>query len=161
MGKDAKGSWKTEYDDEIYKIYDWEKRLAGYFFPQYGRIEPEDQHEAAIEELNKSHAVLTGGGHLLVPMLRLGLLDSQEALAIDDAIESLSAGASRASNWREWLAANSRSFSIYGAGVHTAREDRNMLSIALAISGNLTLGEKEVGQFLMPLLDKLHEDGLL
>ncbi|MDF2768767.1 MAG: hypothetical protein K0S91_1602, partial [Nitrososphaeraceae archaeon] len=24
-----------EYEDTIYKIYDWDKNLAGYFFPKY------------------------------------------------------------------------------------------------------------------------------
>jgi hypothetical protein len=36
-----------------------------------------------------------------------------------------------------------------------------MLSIALGIAGEITLGEKEVQEFLTPLLDRLHEDGLL
>jgi hypothetical protein len=45
--------------------------------------------------------------------------------------------------------------------IYTVREDRNMLSIALGISGTFNLGEKEVRNFLSPMLDKLHEDGLL
>jgi hypothetical protein len=36
-----------------------------------------------------------------------------------------------------------------------------MLSIALGIVAPVKLGEKEVRDFLSPLLDKLHEDGLL
>ena len=36
-----------------------------------------------------------------------------------------------------------------------------MLSIALGIVGTFNLGEKEVRDFLSPLLDKLHEDELL
>jgi hypothetical protein len=45
--------------------------------------------------------------------------------------------------------------------VYTAREDRNMLSIALGIVETFNLGEKEVRDFLFPLLNKLHEDRLL
>ena len=36
-----------------------------------------------------------------------------------------------------------------------------MLSIVLDINSNFTLGEKELGYLLTPLLDKLHADGLL
>ncbi|TLY10035.1 MAG: hypothetical protein E6K85_04630 [Thaumarchaeota archaeon] len=56
---------------------------------------------------------------------------------------------------------NAKLFKIVGAAVHTAREDRNMLSIALGIVTKFKLGEKEVRDFLTPLLDRLHEDGLL
>ena len=27
--------WKLEYIDSVYKIYDWDKNLTGYFFPNY------------------------------------------------------------------------------------------------------------------------------
>jgi hypothetical protein len=36
-----------------------------------------------------------------------------------------------------------------------------MLSIALGIHSPFTLGEKEIAEALVPLLDKLHADGLL
>jgi hypothetical protein len=36
-----------------------------------------------------------------------------------------------------------------------------MLSIALSIDSELTLGEKELGKELTPLLDNLHTDGML
>jgi hypothetical protein len=36
-----------------------------------------------------------------------------------------------------------------------------MLSIALGIDLEMTLGEKELGINLTPLLDKLHTDGML
>jgi len=29
-----KSKWKMEYEDKIYKIYDWDKNLAAYFFPK-------------------------------------------------------------------------------------------------------------------------------
>lgn len=156
-----KSAWKTEFDNSLYKVYDWNKQLAGYFFPHYGQIEPEERQDEAIEELNKSHAVLTEGGTLLVPMLRLNLLDSETALGIQDVVGSLKSCQERAQTWLSWLQKNSTKFSIIGAGAHTAREDRNMLSTAIGISGSFALGEKEIAEFLRPLLDQLHEDGLL
>ena len=49
--------------------------------------------------------------------------------------------------------ANHSKFGISGAIIFTAREDRNMLSISLSIDSELTLGEKELGKELTPLLD--------
>lgn len=154
------GKWKTEYDDTLYKIYDWDGNLAGYLFPEYGDIEPKDREDEIIDELNKSHAQVTEAT-ILLPMAKLNLLDNHEGMDIDYVISSLEANTERAGVWKKWIRDNSRSFNIAGSAVHTAREDRNMLSIALGIAATITLGEKEVRDFLSPLLEKLHEDGLL
>lgn len=152
--------WKIEYDDTLYKVYDGGGNLAGYLFPEYGDIEPKDREDEIIDELNKAHADVTEAT-LLLPMVKLGLLDNHEGMDIDYAISSLEASGARAGAWKKWLRDNAKSFSIVGAAVHTAREDRNMLSIALGIVATIKLDEKEMRDFLLPLLDKLHEDGLL
>lgn len=155
-----KAGWKAEYEDSLYKIYDWDGSLAGYLFPHYGEIEPREQEDAVIEELNNTHSQVPEAT-LLLPMVKLGLLDRQEGMDIDFVISSLEANASRTTEWRKWLAKNAGGFGIFDAQVHTAREDRNMLSIALGIKASFVLGEKEVISVLNPLLDRLHEDGLL
>ena len=150
--------WKAEYDDTFYKIYDWDGNLAGYLFPAYSNIEPKD--EETIIELNRIHAQATEGT-LLLPMVKLNLLDNSEGMGIDYVISSLEANKERTNRWKEWLCDNAEPFNIANSAVYTAREDRNMLSIALDIVEKFYLGEKEVRDFLSPLLDKLHEDGLL
>ena len=150
--------WKAEYDDTLYKIYDWDGNLAGYLFPTYKDIEPKD--EEAIVELNRIHAQVTEGT-LLLPMVKLNLLDNNEGIDIDYVISSLQANIERTNRWKEWLHDNAEPFNIADSAVYTAREDRNMLSISLDIVKTFNLGEKEVRDFLSPLLDKLHEDGLL
>ncbi|MGI0024910.1 MAG: hypothetical protein ACREA4_07180 [Nitrososphaera sp.] len=156
----GKSKWKAEYDDTLYKIYDWDGNLAGYFFPHYGDIEPKDEEDETIDELNKSHARVNEST-LLLPMVKLGLLDNQEGMDIEYVIASLETNAARTGAWKKWLQDNAKSFGIYGAEVHTAREDRNMLSISLGMSTNFNLGEKEVIDMLTPLLDNLHGAGLL
>jgi hypothetical protein len=154
----SSNKWKAEYDDTLYKIYDWDGNLAGYLFPTYKDIEPKD--EEAIVELNRIHAQVTEGT-LLLPMVKLNLLDNNEGIDIDYVISSLQANIERTNRWKEWLHDNAESFNIADSAVYTAREDRNMLSISLDIVETFNLGEKEVRDFLSPLLDKLHEDGLL
>ncbi len=156
----GKAKWKAEYDDTLYKIYDWDGNLAGYFFPHYGDIESKDKEDEIIDELNKSHGRVSEST-LLLPMVKLGLLDNHEGMDIEYVISSLEANAERTGVWKKWLQENAKSFGIYGAEAHTAREDRNMLSIGLGISTDVTLGEKEVITMLTPLLDNLHEAGLL
>lgn len=150
--------WKAEYDDTFYKIYDWDGNLAGYLFPAYSNIESKD--EETIVELNRTHAQATEG-RLLLPMVKLNLLDNSEGMGIDYVISSLEANKERTNKWKEWICGNAESFNIANSAVYTAREDRNMLSITLDIVEKFNLGEKEVRDFLSPLLDKLHEDGLL
>ncbi len=159
FGKSS-GKWKTEYGDTLYKIYDWDGNLAGYFFPQYGDIEPEDKGDEIIDDLNRTHSDMQEAT-LLLPMVKLSLLDKQEGMDIDYVISSLEANIERAGNWKKWLHDNAKSFKIVGAAVYTAREDRNMLSIALGFVATIKLGEREVRDFLSPLLDKLRADGLL
>ena len=152
--------WKVEYDYNYYKLYDGKGHLAGYFFPHYGQIVPEDKEDEIVEKMNKNHEVVSEGT-LLVPMAKLDLLDHEEGLNINDAIGSLEANLARTKTWHEWLQKNSSQFSIFGASVYTAREDRNMLSIAMGIASEITLGEKESRELLTPMLDRLHEDLLL
>jgi hypothetical protein len=94
-------------------------------------------------------------------MIKLNLFDKEEAIDLDYTIGSLEENLQRTRVWKQWLWQNHKEFKIIGDAVYTAREDRNMLSIVLRIESAFTLGEKEVIMALSPLLDKLHEDGLL
>jgi hypothetical protein len=152
--------WKVEHDYNYYKVYDGKGGLAGYFFPHYGDIVPEEKDDEIAEEMHRTHAQVNEAT-LLVPMAKLDLLDHEEGIDIGHAERSLEANLERTRKWKGWLAGNAGAFSVFGATLYTAREDRNMLSIALGIAGEITLGEKEVQEFLTPLLDRLHEDGLL
>ena len=152
--------WKVEYDNTIYKVYDWKENLAGYFFPHYCVTGSEEWEEETIEDLVKAHADIEEGT-LLLPMVKLGLLDNHNGMDIDYVISSLQVNTERAFIWKKWLQNNAKLFGVVSAAVHTAREDRNMLSIALDIIATIKLDEKEMRASLSPLLDKLHQDGLL
>jgi hypothetical protein len=80
---------------------------------------------------------------------------------LDYTIRALDENLQRTRVWKQWLQQNHKEYEIIGNAVYTAREDRNMLSIVLRIKSTITLGEKEMSMALTPLLDNLHEDGLL
>ena len=161
FGKENKKSkWKIDYEDTIYKIYDWNGNLAAYFFPNYGLEEDSKNTEKNIEELNRLHQNVRGG-NILFPMAKLNLLDKEEAIDLDYTILALEQSLQRVKVWKEWISKNHMKFMITGNGVHTSREDREMLSIALGLDSNIILGEKEVLVALSPLLDELNNAGLL
>jgi hypothetical protein len=159
--ENKKSKWKMEYEDTIYKIYDWDRNLAAYFFPKYDLVETTDiEEDQVIEKLNQSHETVRGG-NILFPMIKLDLLDKEEGLDLDYAIAALEQNLQQIKVWKEWLLQNHTEFAIIGSAMYTSREDRNMLSIALGIDSNIILGEKETLVALAPLLDELHEAGLL
>ena len=161
--------WKLEYIDTVYKIYDWDKNLTGYFFPNYDiniddyKDESQDAHEVEdniIEQMNKEKQSVKGG-NVMLPMVKLQLLDNEEGIDLDYVINSLEQNAQRTRKWKQWIHNNHLEFKIFGSSIYTAREDRNMLSIVLGLGSNIILGEKEIGLNLRPLLDRLHEDELI
>lgn len=161
--------WKLEYIDTVYKIYDWDKNLTGYFFPNYDidlddhKDESQDAHEVeerVIEQMNKEKQSVKGG-NVMLPMVKLQLLDNEEGIDLDYVINSLEQNAQRTRKWKQWIHDNHVEFKIFGSSIYTAREDRNMLSIVLGLGSNIILGEKEIGINLRPLLDKLHQDELI
>jgi hypothetical protein len=158
--QNKRSKWKMEYEDTIYKIYDWNKNLTAYFFPNYNLVEDSENEDEIIEKLNQSHQNVRGG-NILFPLIKLNLLDKEERIDLDYTIVALEQNLQRTKVWREWLVQNDRKFAITGNAVFTSREDREMLSIALVIDSNVILGEKEALVALTPLLDELHEATLL
>ena len=169
----SRSEWSLEYEDALYKIYDSAKRLAGYFFPDYSStVQNKDElasndglgrgldEDSALRLMNKKHKQVQGGS-MMLPMLKLELLDNQNGITINDVVDSLDRNTRTAGIWRTWLSQNSTILGIVGSLVYTAREDRNMLSIVLIIRDRIILGEKETMKSLAPILNKLHEDGLL
>ncbi len=167
--KKPKSEWKLEYIDAVYKIYDWDKNLAGYFFPNYNLEvnnkkddlnENYDAEDKIIERMNKEKQSIDGG-NIMLPMLKLNLLDNNEGIDIDFVINSLEENIQRAKKWNQWIIHNHTAFKIFGSSVYTAREDRNMLSIVLGLETDMILGEKDLCESLKPLLNELHKDELI
>ncbi|HYO06558.1 MAG TPA: hypothetical protein VER14_06215 [Phototrophicaceae bacterium] len=165
--------WKIEYIDTVYKIYDWDKNLTGYFFPNYDKTNETDDNDKTngegydfdeeteiIDKMHKENFTVFGG-NLMLPMIKLYLLDNQDGIDLDYAISTLEENVQRTKRWKEWIQHNHERFEIIGSSIYTAREDRDMLSILLGIDASMTLGEKELLNKLRPLLDKLHEDKMI
>lgn len=151
--------WKIDFYDSVYKIYDKGGNLAGYLFPNYPKIHEEDEDSMTLK-LNNSHSTVPGG-RLMLPMVKLNLLDIEEGQSLDDVIDKLASNIKRAKEWQEWCVSNKDKYDILEYQVNTAREDKQMLSILLDLGSQFTLGTKEVARFLTPILDDLSAEGMM
>lgn len=156
--KNKTSRWKIDFYDSVYKIYDKDGNLAGYFFPNYPNIRTNKDSEAL--KLAKSHSVVTGG-RLMLPMVRLDLPDIEKGQSLEDVIGNFASSIDRAREWKEWCESNKVKYHIQEYQVYTAREDKLMLSIIFKLSSQFMLGTKEVSIFLAPILENLSEQGMI
>jgi len=119
-----------------------------------------DEETTVIDKMNKENQKVFGG-NLMLPMIKLYLLDNEEGINLDYAISSLEDSAQRVKKWKYWIQTNQVEFNLMNSAMYTSREDRNMLSIVLGIGVHMVLGEKELMSILNPLLNKLHENGMI
>lgn len=158
--KNSKFEWGIEYYDTVYKIYDKDNNLRGYFFPNYPNAEEDVDEDDFIMDLNKSH-IPVNGGSLLLPMLKLNLLDIEEGLSLENVIEQLEINIRRVNEWKQWFLSNKNQFKISECLVYTAREDREMLSIVMKLNLEFRLSNKEISISLTPILNNLSEFGMI
>ena len=111
------------------RLDDWDKNLTGYFFPNYNlsSLKNKDDEKAienldfdeetkVIDKLNKEKQKILGG-NLMLPMIKLYLLDNEEGIDLEFAINSLKENAQRAIKWQEWIKNNHREFNIIGNAI--------------------------------------------
>jgi hypothetical protein len=157
--KSRTSQWKIDFYDSVYKIYDKNGNLAGYLFPNYPKISEEIEDSVTLELAN-SHSPVAGG-RLMLPMLRLNLFDIEEGQSLDEVIDKLTYNMKKAKEWQDWCISNKDKYDILEYQVHTAREDKQMLSILLDLGSQFTLGTEAVANFLTPILDDLSAEGMV
>lgn len=168
-GKDGK-KWKLDYDETVYKIYDKNNDLAGYFLPEYGTAidqessqgrEDDDDDDLLIESMNKQHKEVLGG-EVLLPLVKLDLLDIEdEDVDLDLAYEKMHEHLKRMDSWKAWIKSYSDRHNIMKNWIYTSREDRNMLCIVLQLNDKFILDKQDIASKIKPILDSLSEWGLL
>jgi hypothetical protein len=86
-------NWKCEYDDTVYKIYDWDNKLTGYYYPKYDTRREDEIEDEIIIKMNENKEEVIGG-HLMLPMVRLDLLDT-EYIGLEQTISNLESSLNR------------------------------------------------------------------
>ena len=65
-------SWKLEFDDGYFRIFDSKKLVAGYFDPDYGDLSAAKNPEDIILSKIKNHDEVLGG-MIMIPLVKFKL----------------------------------------------------------------------------------------
>ena len=151
--------WKLEREDDFFRIFDKERKIAGYFVPDYGNIFPEDKADEVIEQMHKNHDKVQGG-YLTIPMVKFGIFDLNEEDDMDIMyVEShLSDANSRLGLWKDFLLQNQMHHAI-----RISHTDQDMLSLTFPIKfkDTIPLEKNAILDIIQPTLDLLRQKGLL
>ena len=52
--------WKLDLDSDFFRILDKNRNIAGYFWPDYGQLIPENKAGEMIEKMHKNHDPIPG-----------------------------------------------------------------------------------------------------
>jgi len=149
--------WKIEREDDFFRIFDKDNKIAGYFVPEYGDIQPEEKIEEIIEQMHKNGDKVPGG-YMTVPMVKFGIFDSNEDLDVVYLQGHLADASARLDAWAEFLSQNQMRHAI-----RMSHTDSDMLSLTFPIkfSDQIPLDKKIILETIAPTLDLLHQKGLL
>lgn len=149
--------WKLDLDSDFFRILDKDRKIAGYFWPDYGQIVPEDKYDEVVEKMHKNHDPIPGG-IVTVPMVKFGIFDNNSEMDILFLSSKLDDVNARLDAWKEFLLEKQMQHSIQMS--HT---DNDMLSLSFPIkfSQNVQLDKEKLLEALGPTLDLLSQKGLL
>jgi hypothetical protein len=149
--------WKIEREDDFFRIFDKDHKIAGYFVPEYGDIQPEEKIEEIIEQMHKNGDKVPGG-YMTVPMVKFGIFDSNEDLDVVYLQGQLADASARLDAWAEFLSQNQMRHAI-----RMSHTDQDMLSLTFPIkfTDQIPLDKKIILETIAPTLDLLHQKGLL
>ena len=160
LRKGPNNHWSVEYYDTVYKIYDKDNNLVAYFYPNYPNMYDNEDLDKSIERLNRTKSIINGA-RILLPMIKLNLLDVDEGIQLDDVIHRLEFNVTRSRNWQEWLLSSGEIYKIVNYLVFTAREDREMLSILLNLDVHFRNDKRDIIMLVAPMLDELSIKSLI
>ncbi len=149
--------WKLEQDEDFFRIFDKDRKIAGYFIPDYGKIFPEDKTDEIIDQMHKNHDPISGG-FLTVPMVKFGIFDSKEDMDVLYLQSHLSDAEARIDAWKEFLIQNQMQHTI-----DISHTDHDMLSLTFPIkfAQLVPLEKKLILETISSTLDLLSQKGLL
>ena len=149
--------WSLDLDSDFFRIFDKDRKIAGYFWPDYGQILPENKYDEIIQSMHKNHDSIPGG-FMTVPMVKFGIFDNNQEMDVLQLSSKISDVSARLDVWREFLLEQHMQHSIQMS--HT---DNDMLSLSFPVkfTNSVSLDKKKILEALLPTLDLLSQKGLL
>ena len=151
-------SWKLEFEDGYFRLFDPKKLVAGYFDPDYGNLSgiknPEDIILSKIKNRDK---VL--GGMIMIPLVKFKLFDTDLNTNLPELKQNISRVFCHLEKWNAFLSEINNISHFIGIS-HT---DQDMLTMTFPVifSKPTTLEKSDLLEAIYPVLNLLEKSELL
>ena len=151
-------SWKLEFEDGYFRIYDSEKLVAGYFDPDFGDLSAvKDPEDLILSKIKNRDVVL--GGMLMIPLVKFKLFDTDLNTVLSEVKQNISRVSVHLEKWSVFLSEmhNTRHF------IGISHTDQDMLTMTFPVKFlKPTILEKSaLLEEVSPILSSLQKSELL
>ena len=151
-------SWKLEFEDGYFRIYDSEKLVAGYFDPDFGDLSAvKDPEDLILSKIKNRDVVL--GGMLMIPLVKFKLFDTDLNTVLSEVKQNISRVSVHLEKWSVFLSEmhNTRHF----IGISHTDQDMLTMTFPIKFSKLTPLEESNLLEEINPTLTMLEKLELL
>jgi hypothetical protein len=151
-------SWKLEFEDGYFRIFDSKKLVSGYFDPDYGDLSAAKNPEDIILSKIKNHDEVLGG-MIMIPLVKFKLFDTDLNTTLSEVKKNISRVSIHLQKWDAFLSEINNISHFIGIS-HT---DQDMLTVTFPVkfSKPTTLEKSNLLEELYPVLNLLEKSELL
>ena len=152
------GSWKLEFEDGYFRLFDPKKLVAGYFDPDYGDLSKVKNPEDAILLKIKNHDTVLGG-MIMIPLVKFKLFDTDLNTRLPELKQNLSRVSNHLEKWGKFLSEiNNISHFI---GISHTDQDMLTMTFPVTFSKPTILEKSNLLEEIYPILNLLEKAELL
>jgi hypothetical protein len=151
-------SWKLEFEDGYFRLFDPKKLVAGYFDPDYGNLSGIKNPEDIILSKIKNHDKVLGG-MIMIPLVKFKLFDTDLNTNLPELKQNISRVSCHLEKWNAFLSEINNISHFIGIS-HT---DQDMLTMTFPVifSKPTTLEKSDLLEAIYPVLNLLEKSELL
>ena len=151
-------SWKLDFEDGYFRIFDSKKLVAGYFDPDYGDLSAAKNPEDIILSKIKNHDEVLGG-IIMIPLVKFKLFDTDLNTTLYEVKKNVSRVSTHLQKWDTFLSEiNNTSHFI---GISHTDQDILTMTFPVKFSKLTTLEKSNLLEELYPILNLLEKSELL
>jgi hypothetical protein len=151
-------SWKLEFEDGYFRIFDSKKLVSGYFDPDYGDLSTvKNPEDIILSKIKNRDEVL--GGMIMIPLVKFKLFDTDLNTTLSEVKNNISRVSIHLQKWDVFLSEINNISHFIGIS-HT---DQDMLTVTFPVNflKPTTLEKSNLLEELYPVLNLLEKSELL
>jgi len=151
-------SWKLEFEEGYFRIFDSKKLVAGYFDPDYGDLSAVKNPEDIIMSKIKNHDKVLGG-MIMIPLVKFKLFDTDLNTTLSEVKQNVSRVSTHLQKWTVFLSTINNISHFIGIS-HT---DQDMLTMTFPVNflKPTSLEKSNLLEEIYPILMLLKKSELL